>query len=51
MSRPKPFIGTLGQNYLDRGLAAEGIRLSIITPHERFETLVGGRADKRRKTL
>ncbi len=39
----------LGQNYLDRGLAAEGIRLSIITPHERFETLVGGRADKRRK--
>ena len=35
---------------LDReGNAQPGMRLSIITPDEQFETLVGGRADKRRK--
>lgn len=35
---------------LDReGNAQPGMRLSIITPDEQFEALVGGRADKRRK--
>lgn len=31
------------------GQAYEDLRLSIITPEERFEQLVGGKADKRRK--
>jgi putative N6-adenine-specific DNA methylase len=39
----------LGRIFLDRGLARPGIRLSVISPHEGFERLAGGPADKRRK--
>ncbi len=39
----------IGRIFLDEGMARPGIRLSVITPHEQFENLVGGRADKRRK--
>jgi len=40
---------SLGRLFLDRGLTRPGIHLSVITPHEQFENIVGGRADKRRK--
>lgn len=40
---------SLGRTFLDRGMARPGIRLSVITPSEEFEDIVGGRADKRRK--
>lgn len=39
----------LGRNFLDLGMARPGIRLSVISPDENFENIVGGRADKRRK--
>ncbi len=39
----------LGRIFLDRGMTRPGIRLSVITSHEQFENIVGGRADKRRK--
>lgn len=39
----------LGRNFLDQGMARPGIRLSVISPDENFENIVGGRADKRRK--
>ena len=39
----------LGRNFLDQGMARQGIRLSVISPDENFENIVGGRADKRRK--
>ena len=39
----------IGRIFLDRGMARPGMRLSVISPHEDFENLAGGRADKRRK--
>jgi putative N6-adenine-specific DNA methylase len=39
----------LGGVFLEGGQARPGIRLSVITPHDGFEKLVGGVADKRRK--
>lgn len=39
----------IGRIFLDRGMARQGVRLSVISPHEDFENLAGGRADKRRK--
>jgi putative N6-adenine-specific DNA methylase len=43
------FYNDLGRIFLDHGTARPGIRLSVITPHEGFEQLAGGAADKRRK--
>ena len=40
---------SIGANFLDNGMARPGIRLSVITPHEQFEKIAGGYADKRRK--
>jgi putative N6-adenine-specific DNA methylase len=40
---------SIGKIFLDRGMAASGIRLSVISPHEQFEKFAGGTADKRRK--
>lgn len=40
---------SIGDIFLDRGMARPGIRLSVISPHEQFEKFAGGYADKRRK--
>lgn len=49
LEQAEELYSSIGSIFLDRGMAREGIRLSVITPHEQFENLVGGRADKRRK--
>jgi putative N6-adenine-specific DNA methylase len=39
----------IGRTFFDHGRARGDLRLSIISPEDRFERLVGGQADKRRK--
>ena len=48
-SQAEAIYRIIGQNFLDCGQVRAGIRLSVITPHEQFETIAGGCADKRRK--
>jgi len=39
----------IGQTFCEKGKARQDLRLSLISPEDGFERLVGGQADKRRK--
>jgi putative N6-adenine-specific DNA methylase len=49
LQQAEALYASIGRSFLDRGMARPGIRLSVITPDEQFEKIVGGGADKRRK--